>query len=194
MRKWLEQNGENDEGIDALVFALQHVMEGQDVTYLFEGQELFPVARFPNYVSEREVTVLFNDRECHLQIASLEEFVAANNIGQHALEALDLSQLRERMTGTAERSSTADASPAKARTPSITIERQADPDGRLSEELGAAEIAQAASRSGFNVAAADVGLESPLENVGLYRLPVKLDAETDAELCVWVVPSAEPTQ
>ncbi len=198
VREWQEQYGEDDDGIDALVFALQHVLDGTEVTYLFEYQAPVPVARFPNLRDKAALTVLFNDRESHLQITSLEDFVSANNITDYTLEALDLSQLRGRNgghtnpgQGAASSSTTDPPSAAKVRKQSITIERKANSEGHLYEAVGVADIVSALNREGFDVTSDDVHLESPLEEHGLFKVPAQLEPNTDWKLFVWVVPSVE---
>jgi len=201
VREWAEQHGESDDGIDALVFALQHVLEGHEVTYLFEDQVPVPTARFPDFVDEDWLTVLFSDRENHLQITSLKESVSLNHISNYTLEALELSQLRRRITarahttqGAASSSTTDPPSVVKKREQSITVERKANSDGHLYETLGAAEIASALNQAGFNVTSDEVCLESPLDKLGLYKVPVRLGPNADSKMYVWVVPSIEPEE
>jgi len=191
-----EQHGEDVDGIDAIVFALQHVLEGPEVTYVFEDQVPVPAARFPMFVDESALAVVFNDRACHFQITSLEEFVSSNDINSYTLEALDIDQLHDRATGrtraVAAPSVTTRASVDRGGKQRITIERKADAEGRVYEPVGSAEIASALNQAGFNVTSDDVSLDRPIEKLGLYKVPVQFDEETNATLFVWVVPLVEP--
>jgi hypothetical protein len=198
VREWTEQHGEDPAGIHAVVFALQYALEGKATSYLFEYQVPAPTARFPNFVDDDSLAVIFNDRENHLQITSLKEFVSANGIGDYGLESLSPSQLRGRMQSRGQRYQGIDPSTAdqpslyKGRRVSITIEKNANADDELREAVEAAEIASALNADGFNVALEDVCLESPLEKLGLYRVAVLLEPDTSVRVSVWVVPSVEP--
>ena len=192
VREWTEQHGENLDGIDALVFALHYALEGTEITYLFECQVPTPTARLPNYVDDSSLTVLFNDRENHLQIASLKEFLSANNISDYVLESLSPSQLRNRVISRLERYQGIDASSTTDEPSlSITIERSANADEQLRQAVGAAEIVSALNTEGFNVTCEDVCLESPFEKLGLHHVSVQLEPDTSVRVFVWVVPSVE---
>ncbi len=195
VREWCEQNGEEEDGIHSRVFAIQHVLESPSVTYVFRDQELFPVARFPLFVDESTPAVLFSDLDHHLQIASLEEFLSSNQIGAHTLESLDPNQLRDRMTG---RAAGTDApsdqtQPARdtERRRRVSIERLADSDDRVHDPVGPAEIASALNETGLNITADDVSQESPLEKLGLYKVPVRINSELESTVYVWIVSSVE---
>ena len=191
VEEWAKRNDENGEGIHAIVYALQQVMESREVTYLFEDRVPVPTARFPSLKDKRAMTVLFNDRETHLQIASLEEFVAANGIDNYVLEALDLEQLRNRMTGRVRRyvgneatekieAERADTRPRV----SITIERQANDSEQLAAPVAAADIARALKAEGHEVGAGNLQLDGPIEKLGLYKVTARLDPETELKVSV----------
>ena len=55
VHQWATRHGEDVESIDALAFALQHILESDEVTYLFEDEVPFPVARFFDFVAENAI-------------------------------------------------------------------------------------------------------------------------------------------
>ena len=73
---------------------------------------------------------------------------------------------------------------------SITIEANANDEGHLYGSVGAKEIAAALKQSDLNIKADQIRLEGPLRELGLYTVKVHLHQEIEAELKVWVVPSA----
>jgi large subunit ribosomal protein L9 len=73
---------------------------------------------------------------------------------------------------------------------SITIEANATDEGHLYGSVGAAEITAALKQAEFNVTPDQIRLEGPLKELGLYTVKVHIHRDIDAELKVWVVPSA----
>lgn len=73
---------------------------------------------------------------------------------------------------------------------SVTIEAAANEEGHLYGSVTAIDIARSLQAASFVVAEEQVLLEGPLKELGLYHVHVKLDPEVDAEIKVWVVPSA----
>jgi large subunit ribosomal protein L9 len=73
---------------------------------------------------------------------------------------------------------------------SVTIEANANEEGHLYGSVNANEIAAALKAAGFHITTDQVRLEGPLRELGLYTVKIHLHAEIDAELKVWVVPSA----
>jgi len=73
---------------------------------------------------------------------------------------------------------------------SVTIEANANEEGHLYGSVNANEIAAALKAAGFHITTDQVRLEGPLKELGLYTVKIHLHAEIDAELKVWVVPSA----
>lgn len=73
---------------------------------------------------------------------------------------------------------------------SITIEANANDEGHLYGSVGAVEIAAALRQAEFNVTPDQVRLEGPLKELGLYTVKIHLHREIEADLKVWVVPSA----
>ncbi|MFV1965599.1 MAG: 50S ribosomal protein L9 [Pirellulaceae bacterium] len=73
---------------------------------------------------------------------------------------------------------------------SITIEANATDEGHLYGSVGASEIAAALKQTEFSITAGQIRLEGPLKELGLYTVKVHIHRDIDAELKVWVVPSA----
>jgi large subunit ribosomal protein L9 len=72
---------------------------------------------------------------------------------------------------------------------SITIEANANDEGHLYGSVGAPEVANALKRNNFHIAADQVRLKGPLQELGLYTIDIHLGHEIEAEVKVWVVPS-----
>ncbi len=73
---------------------------------------------------------------------------------------------------------------------SITIEANANDEGHLYGSVGANDIASSLKQNGFHVTPDQVRLEGPLKELGLYTIRVHLHTDIEAELKVWVVPTA----
>jgi large subunit ribosomal protein L9 len=73
---------------------------------------------------------------------------------------------------------------------SVTIEANANEEGHLYGSVNAGEIASALKAAGFHITTDQVRLEGPLKELGLYTVKIHLHADIDAELKVWVVPTA----
>jgi large subunit ribosomal protein L9 len=73
---------------------------------------------------------------------------------------------------------------------SITIEANANDEGHLYGSVGPHEIVSALKEAGFTVGQDQVRLQGPLKELGLYTVRVHLHSEVDANLKVWVVPTA----
>lgn len=73
---------------------------------------------------------------------------------------------------------------------SITIEANANDEGHLYGSVGAQEIAEALKQQGVTLAQDQVRLQGPLKELGLYTVKIQLHSEVDADLKVWVVPTA----
>ncbi len=75
---------------------------------------------------------------------------------------------------------------------SVTIEANANEEGHLYGSVGPHEIASALKASGVtNITADQIRLDGPLKELALYTVKVHLHQDVDAELKVWVVPTAE---
>ncbi len=73
---------------------------------------------------------------------------------------------------------------------SLTIEERASEEGHLFGSVGSDDIVAALRGKGVTVDAKRVVLEGPIKELGIFNVPIRLDAETTAEVRVWVV---EPT-
>jgi large subunit ribosomal protein L9 len=72
---------------------------------------------------------------------------------------------------------------------SVTIEANATDEGHLYGSVGATEIVAALKQNEIHILPEQVRLEGPLKELGLYTVKVRVAAEVDAELKVWVVPT-----
>jgi large subunit ribosomal protein L9 len=73
----------------------------------------------------------------------------------------------------------------------LTLEERAGEDGRLFGSVGASQIVEALAAKGIAVEERKVVLEEPIKELGIFRVPIRIDAERSAEIRVWVI---EPTQ
>jgi large subunit ribosomal protein L9 len=73
---------------------------------------------------------------------------------------------------------------------SITIEANANDEGHLYGSVGAPEIVSALKAVDLTVTDDQVRLQGPLKELGLYTVKVHLHQEIEADLKVWVVPTA----
>ncbi|QDV44102.1 50S ribosomal protein L9 [Stieleria neptunia] len=73
---------------------------------------------------------------------------------------------------------------------SITIEANANDEGHLYGSVGPHEITAALKEAGFSLANDQIRLDGPLRELGLYTVRVYLHSEVEANLKVWVVPTA----
>jgi large subunit ribosomal protein L9 len=74
---------------------------------------------------------------------------------------------------------------------SVTIEANANDEGHLYGSVGAPEIARSLKQQDLSVSPDQIILQGPLKEVGLYTVRVRLAAEVEGDLKVWVVPSSE---
>jgi large subunit ribosomal protein L9 len=74
---------------------------------------------------------------------------------------------------------------------SVTIEANANEEGHLYGSVGPAEITAALKTHGVNISQDQVRLEGPLKELALYTVKIHLHQDVDAELKVWVVPTAD---
>jgi large subunit ribosomal protein L9 len=77
---------------------------------------------------------------------------------------------------------------------SLTLEERASEEGHLFGSVGAATIAAALGDKGHAIEEKQVELESPIKELGIYNVTVRLDADQAVEIRVWVVePSSAAT-
>lgn len=75
---------------------------------------------------------------------------------------------------------------------SVTIEANANEEGHLYGSVGPAEIVAALKQQNHTIQADQVRLEGPLKELALYTVKIHLHQDVaDAELKVWVVPTAD---
>ncbi len=70
---------------------------------------------------------------------------------------------------------------------SLTIEEKASDEGHLFGSVGAGEIRTALEARGVKVEERHIELERPLKELGIYNVPIHIDAERTVEVRVWVV-------
>lgn len=73
---------------------------------------------------------------------------------------------------------------------SVTIEANANEEGHLYGSVGPVDIVNALKSQQVTITADQVRLQGPLKELGLYTVKIHLGQEIDAELKVWVVPTA----
>lgn len=73
---------------------------------------------------------------------------------------------------------------------SVTIEANANEEGHLYGSILAADISKSLQTAGYDVKADQIHLEGPLKELGMYTVKLKLHADVDSEVKVWVVPAA----
>jgi len=74
---------------------------------------------------------------------------------------------------------------------SVTIEANANDEGHLYGSVGAKEIADALKQADFTITPDQIRLEGMLKELGLYTVKVHVHQDIEAELKVWVVPTAD---
>ncbi len=76
---------------------------------------------------------------------------------------------------------------------SVTIEANANPEGLLYGSVNQADISRSLIEAGFEVTPEQVVLSGVLKELGMYTVGVRLHEHVEAEMKVWVVPSADET-
>lgn len=70
---------------------------------------------------------------------------------------------------------------------SLNFPVKAGEDGRLFGSVSTADIAAALADKGVEVDRRDIQLAEPIKQLGTYKVPVRLSAEVQPEVTVWVV-------
>jgi large subunit ribosomal protein L9 len=70
---------------------------------------------------------------------------------------------------------------------SCTISKTVGESGKLFGAVTSMEIEQNLRENGFNIERKDILLEEPIKSLGIYTVPVRLNADVTANLKVWVV-------
>ncbi|MFM8539806.1 MAG: 50S ribosomal protein L9 [Planctomycetaceae bacterium] len=73
---------------------------------------------------------------------------------------------------------------------SVTIEANANDEGHLYGSVGPVDIARSLKQQDLTVTPEQIILQGPLKEVGLYTVQVRLAAEVEGDLKVWVVPTS----
>ncbi|MCA9075055.1 MAG: 50S ribosomal protein L9 [Planctomycetaceae bacterium] len=73
---------------------------------------------------------------------------------------------------------------------SATIEANANEEGHLYGSILANDISKALKTGGYDVTPDQVRLEGPLKELGMYTIKLQLHADVEADVKVWVVPTA----
>ncbi len=86
-----------------------------------------------------------------------------------------------------ERLAVAQSMAAKINQESITLAVAANDEEKLYGSVTAAQIVEALAEKGLQIERQAVMLEEPIHQLGVYNVPVRLHAEVEATLKVWVV-------
>lgn len=70
---------------------------------------------------------------------------------------------------------------------SVTFKMRASQEGKLFGSVTSADIARALAAEGLEVDRHIIGLEEPIKQLGVFRVPVRLHAAVRPEVTVWVV-------
>lgn len=70
---------------------------------------------------------------------------------------------------------------------SVTFQMRAGEEGKLFGSVTAADIANALAAEGLEVDRHVIGLEEPLKQLGVFRVPIRLHTRVRPEITVWVV-------
>lgn len=70
---------------------------------------------------------------------------------------------------------------------SLNFPVKAGEDGRLFGSVSSADIAEALAEKGVEVDRRHVVLAEPIKQLGTYKVPIRLSAEVQPEVTVWVV-------
>ncbi len=74
---------------------------------------------------------------------------------------------------------------------SVTIEANANEEGQLYGSVNQTDISRSLVEAGYEITAEQVILTGVLKELGMYTVGVRLNEQIEAEMKVWVVPSAE---
>ena len=74
---------------------------------------------------------------------------------------------------------------------SVTIEANANEEGQLYGSVNQIDISRSLVEAGYEITAEQVILTGVLKELGMYTVGVRLNEQIEAEMKVWVVPSAE---
>jgi large subunit ribosomal protein L9 len=70
---------------------------------------------------------------------------------------------------------------------SVTFHVKAGEEGRLFGSVTSSDVAQGLAEQGLEVDRHLIRLEEPIKQLGVYKVPIRLHAEVQPEVTVWVV-------
>lgn len=70
---------------------------------------------------------------------------------------------------------------------SVSFKVRAGEEGKLFGSVTSADIAEELAREGVTIDRRDIVLEEPIKELGVFRVPVRLHADVQPEVTVWVV-------
>ena len=70
---------------------------------------------------------------------------------------------------------------------SCTISAKVGEDEKLFGSVTTADVAEALRKEGLAIDKKKILLDSPIKNLGIYSVPIRLQPDVDAALKVWVV-------
>lgn len=73
---------------------------------------------------------------------------------------------------------------------SVTLEANANKDQQLYGSIVETDISKALVAAGFEITPEMIKLEGPLKQLGMYTIDLRLAPDVEAEVKVWVVPTA----
>ena len=69
----------------------------------------------------------------------------------------------------------------------VSIKRESGEEGKLFGSVNNRDIAEALAAEGFEVSRRAIALDEPLRSIGVYTVPVKLHAEVETQIKVYVI-------
>ncbi len=70
---------------------------------------------------------------------------------------------------------------------SLMLEQRASDEGHLFGSVGASTLVEALAERGIKVEEKQIALDGPIKELGIFNVPIRLDADKTAEIRVWVV-------
>ncbi|HEX9580905.1 MAG TPA: 50S ribosomal protein L9 [Gemmatimonadales bacterium] len=126
----------------------------------------------------------------HVKDGYARNFLIPQGLALHATEGnrrrIEGERKRRAARQAADRS-TAEAVATRLADVSLTFTMKAGEGDRLFGSITAADIAEKLRELGHDIDKRRVELDEPIKLVGIYKVPVRLDAGVHAEVRVWVV-------
>lgn len=103
-----------------------------------------------------------------------------------------IEEEREHLVSAAQREiETAAALAGDIEAQSLNFQVKAGEDGKLFGSVSSADIADALAEKGVEVDRRHIQLTEPIKQLGTYKVPIRLSAEVQPEVTVWVVADEE---